>query len=216
MRWRGIEFDGEYWETSELGSIREGMIKMIDFLGFSRFTTIIQGTPEGQLTLVKLGGNMPSEITPGKYAGAKTWDDEILFSAVTFDPGRHPNWTFVHEFAHIWDQDGVLSEQFERLTGGMDRFVWDSRFETGQWRWDAGPCGFEPSLGSPTRYGDTNPREDFADTFLSLIYPGRTKSEHHSRVTSFERQLFFRLAVDRGPLSPRELANWFDDIRFGW
>lgn len=158
---------------------------------------------------------MPSRNIPGEYAGAKTWDDEILFSALAFDPRRHLNWIFVHEFAHIWDHDGRLSKQFERLTGGgyAIRSVPSTSFSW--WAWDAGPCGFGTKLGSPTDYGDTNRSEDFADTFLSLIYPKRM-DENLDRVMSFERQLFFRLAVDRGPLSPRELADWFENIRFGW
>jgi hypothetical protein len=158
---------------------------------------------------------MRSETSPGEYAQAKSWDDEILFSVMAFDAGRHLNWTFVHEFAHIWDQDGRLSEQSQRLTGGRTVFIWNSATETGWCRYDAGPPGFGYSLSAPTSYGDENRREDFADTFLSLIYPERMKPEDKDRAISFERRLFFRLAVDRGPLSPSDLADWFENIRFG-
>ena len=198
----GILFDGAYWETEQLSSLFTSMFRLIGFLGPERFHTIVQSTPSGNLTLVKLGGDMPSMNVPGATALARAFENEILFSTTAFASEQSFEWIFTHEFAHIWDQDAAISTEFERLTGGLMR----RRFGTDHWYYDAGPPG------SPTAYGETNQLEDFAETFLTIMYPQRLEA---GREVSFERRLFFDLAVDHGPISPPELASWFENIRFG-
>ena len=140
------------WSEGELRDIYNGLEKINTAFG-SDLTTMYRAF--GNVTFVwAANGTLGKAQLRGKEeeaVGRANWITGIIW----LTPDAHPI-DVVHEMGHLFDK-GAKSKD------------WINRFSDGSCLW---PCkdGTWSPTGKNTDYGDTNPLEDFADSFAKSVW----------------------------------------------
>jgi len=162
--------DGSWRNLKELQLTRDGIEAMATKMGGAG---AFLSSMFGPVTIRR----MPDDYhnNDGKTV-AWTILDVKLYNGTFNDTDDFARGTVVHELAHVWD-----TRQFPifRLSTNMIsktksfKQVCDTGYNGNKvncrWIYDQSSANLEQS---PTPYGQSGPREDFADTFAICVYPG--------------------------------------------